>query len=153
MSYTPEAMALRRCKARCADGSPCHAFACWDDPRGLCASHGRHHRGPMAKQPTPSKHARYVPCTCVAYAFPHRPGAGVCRWPDEPRFEELGPEGQRRAVVASMEALRGHAARVVGHASPTDDAHEDAEFEVGVMLEFREAIARRSAGGRASSPT
>ena len=31
-------------------------------------------------------------CRCDAYRFPHRPGGGLCRWPDPPcvRWQEVG---------------------------------------------------------------
>ena len=30
--------------------------------------------------------ANYEPCKCVAYNWPHRPGGGLCNWPDEPEY-------------------------------------------------------------------
>lgn len=29
---------------------------------------------------------RYIPCDCIAYDWPHRPGGGICRWPGEPEY-------------------------------------------------------------------
>jgi len=81
--YGREAVARRRCRATKADCSPCRAWALWDDPGQRCVSHaGRHHVGPMSRQYGPDTRARYVPCQCAAYAWPHRPGGGRCRWPD-----------------------------------------------------------------------
>src|SRR4051794_14167521 len=37
MAYSPEAAKLRRCRAVCADGGPCMAWAIWGQPDGLCA--------------------------------------------------------------------------------------------------------------------
>jgi len=28
--------------------------------------------------------AQVVPCSCSAYPWPHRPGGGLCRWPEKP---------------------------------------------------------------------
>ena len=33
------------------------------------------------------KSDNYQRCGCAAYPFPHRPGGGYCRWPDEPRVQ------------------------------------------------------------------
>ncbi len=71
MAYTPETRARRRCTATRTDGAPCRAFAAWGDPMQRCGGHGGRSRG------------RPV-CRCVAYNWPHRPGGGLCRWPDEP---------------------------------------------------------------------
>jgi hypothetical protein len=80
-TYGPEARARRRCLGVRKDGQPCGCYALWDDDRQLCFTHaGRHHTGPI---PIPT---RYTPCTCVAYPFSHRPGAGLCRWPDQPLY-------------------------------------------------------------------
>ncbi len=35
------------------------------------------------------------PCTCPAYSFPHRAGAGLCRWPDHPESRWPGEVGKR----------------------------------------------------------
>jgi hypothetical protein len=32
--------------------------------------------------------ARYVPCRCSAYQWPHRPGGGACCWPETPWWEQ-----------------------------------------------------------------
>jgi hypothetical protein len=36
-----------------------------------------------------------IPCRCVAYAWPHRPGGGLCCWPDLPRYKSTVPAGTR----------------------------------------------------------
>lgn len=95
MAYSAKAVALRRCVGTSKAGRPCRAWAVWDDPRQLCVQHaGRGHTGPMQNhrrwQP-----ARYVPCTCAAYAFPHRPSAGICRWPDPPLLRLTTPAGTK----------------------------------------------------------
>lgn len=87
-------MELRRCHATKADGSRCHAWAVWGDSRDRCVRHG-------GKSPYPPKlgpykghqRARYVPCQCEAYAWPHRPGGGLCRWPDAPHYRWPKPAG------------------------------------------------------------
>ena len=96
MADGPKAIERRKCAAIRKDGRPCEAWALWDDPRQLCVAHsGRHHRGPMFLKFRPYRYqkARYVPCTCAAYAWPHRPSGGLCRWPDPPIFRCLTPCG------------------------------------------------------------
>ena len=93
MAYSARAEIRRRCVALRKDGKPCEAWATWDDPHQRCAIHaGRHFRGhlPIRRRfrfPAARKrHAKYKPCTCPAYWFPHRPGGGLCEWPDPPRY-------------------------------------------------------------------
>jgi len=98
--YSAEARARRRCRGRRRDGEPCHAWALWDDPRQLCVNHaGRNHTGPHPKVRawlTNSGKTRYAPCTCAAYCWPHRPGGGVCEWPNlSPRWRCTTPAGER----------------------------------------------------------
>ena len=106
--YTEAAAARRRCTARRADGEPCCCWAVWDDPRQLCVNHaGRHHRGPMpdpSARPLPARGARPA-CRCGAYAWPHRPGGGLCRWPDPP--SEIHPSvlGTRRFRLRASGAM------------------------------------------------
>lgn len=107
MAYSEKAKQKRRCKHVHPDGRACKAWAVWDDARQLCNVHaGRHHRGPML---TPDerievsnyefatgaevlcRHAKPKPCKCVAYAWPHRPGGGLCRWPDPPVYRRTTP--------------------------------------------------------------
>jgi hypothetical protein len=102
MSYTDRARALRRCTAQRKDGEPCRAYARWGDPRRLCASHGAHHTGRMPWPPawaTAEGKARErthnPPCKCRAYQWPHRPGGGLCRWPDPPEWVCTIPAGTR----------------------------------------------------------
>lgn len=93
MAYSEKARELRRCQGTRKDGEPCQAWAIWGHPDGLCAAHaGRRGRSGML----PSylvQHARYEPCTCPAYNWPHRPGGGVCRWPDPPEYRLTTPAG------------------------------------------------------------
>jgi hypothetical protein len=42
--------------------------------------------------------AAVVPCRCQAYPHPHRPGAGLCRWPDPPKYRTTTPQGTRRGI-------------------------------------------------------
>jgi hypothetical protein len=96
--YGPEAIARRRCRGVRKDGQPCRAWAVWNDLRQLCMAHaGRHFRGERAylvavdaDPPT-----QYVPCRCDAYAWPHRPGGGCCRWPEPPQCRLTTPAGTR----------------------------------------------------------
>lgn len=95
MAYSERAKELRRCTGTRKDGEPCRAYACWDDPRGLCAAHGRHHAGPLPEQYAPPKKAKYPPCGCAAYQWPHRPGGGLCEWPDVPEYRLTTPAGTK----------------------------------------------------------
>lgn len=95
MAYSRMAKAVRRCRGTRKDGEPCQAYAVWDDPRGLCAAHGRHHTGPLPKRYAPHKKSSYPPCRCRAYQWPHRPGGGLCEWPDVPEYRLLTPLGTK----------------------------------------------------------
>ena len=96
MAYTRAAVERRRCLGTKKDGSPCRAWAVWDDPRQLCVQHaGRGHRGPQRNVYKPNRPGRYVPCRCEAYSFPHRPSAGLCRWPDPPVYRLTTPAGTK----------------------------------------------------------
>lgn len=39
-------------------------------------------------------------CACAAYAWPHRPGGGLCRWPNPPKRTCLTPAGTNRRGTA-----------------------------------------------------
>jgi hypothetical protein len=87
MAYSEAARTRRRCTGTRRDGTPCRAWACWDDAQRCCASQaGRHHTGPLAPAPCPGprRRTRYTPCVCGAYGWPHRPAGGQCRWPEPP---------------------------------------------------------------------
>ena len=99
MPYSLKARTLRRCRAIRADGGACQAWAIWGHPEGLCAAHagvsGRiKGRSPLAPPLNILHHARYPLCSCAASSFPHRPGGGLCRWPD-PLEWQLRPRGAR----------------------------------------------------------
>lgn len=81
MPYSEKARELRRCRAQTRDGQPCQNYAVWDDALGRCGTHG----GRVAGRHTREKTA-YTPCDCAAYPFPHRPGSGICQWPDPPQY-------------------------------------------------------------------
>lgn len=86
MAYSEKAKALRQCKALRKDGKPCQAYAVWGED--FCMAHsGRHHRGPMPhpyEQRFKKRPRRSPTCRCPAYNWPHRPGGGLCQWPDPP---------------------------------------------------------------------
>ena len=86
LAYTEKARSLRQCVAVKPNGERCRAWARWGDARQLCLVHsGGHHTGPMSEAARIG--VRTVPlCHCVAYAWPHRPGGGLCRWPDNPEY-------------------------------------------------------------------
>ena len=88
--YSLRAMQVRRCQATKADGSRCHAWAVWGAWPSLCVKHG-------GRSPYPPKiggcTTRYQSCHCEAYNWPHRPGSGLCRWPDLPQYRRTTPAG------------------------------------------------------------
>jgi len=91
--YTEQARASRRCTGTTKDGSPCRAYALWGGD--LCVVHARPGpRGPQRGrwEPPPPRKSGAV-CHCVAYAWPHRPGGGLCCWPDEPEYRLTTPAG------------------------------------------------------------
>lgn len=71
----------RRCTATKRNGQRCRAFACTGDHR--CSAHGG----------TPTGKRRRPICTCPAYAWPHRPRGGFCRYPLEPEYRLTTPAG------------------------------------------------------------
>jgi hypothetical protein len=98
MAYSLKARELRRCRALTKVGERCRAWACWDDPEGRCASHAGRTGGQRSRRWSRGpdvQHARYEPCNCAAYSWPHRPGGGFCRWPDEPEYRLTTPAGTR----------------------------------------------------------
>ena len=109
---------LRQCTATKQNGEPCQGWACWDDPLRSCVSHCRPHRGPtLPGQHRRSEKTRYTPCMCIAYAWPHRPGGGLCRWPDPPLYRSSTPKSTHawprgstrfeREFLARMRRYRG----------------------------------------------
>lgn len=65
----PRISAFVRCSAETRDGRNCKAPACAGDTR--CRWHGGRRRIPKV-------------CRCSAYAWPHRPGSGKCRFHEPP---------------------------------------------------------------------
>lgn len=136
MAYTPAAAARRRCTATTKTGAPCRGWATWAPPVGrgwatwggaprLCARHAR-----LAGLVVPSEgQAPRPPCRCAAYAWPHRPGGGLCRWPDPPQY--------RRTTEAGTHSLLW---RPPGRAS-------------GALMRFLERTYRREARARARERT
>lgn len=94
MAYGIEAQSRRRCTGTTKAGEPCRAWGVWDDPRRLCGSHAGRNRGPFGRE-RKSEKTHYAPCRCAAYNWPHRPGGGLCRWPDEPLFRCTIPTGTK----------------------------------------------------------
>jgi hypothetical protein len=96
--YSATARARRRCTATRRDGEPCRAYALWDDPGQRCVIHaGRGKRGPhRSRFAQPSRPAAVSPCRCVAYQWPHRPGGGLCRWPEPPLYRLTTPASSHR---------------------------------------------------------
>lgn len=90
MAYSAKAKLRRKCTGRKADGTPCQAWARWGDDRQLCSSHAIKKRKPSDGYKVMKSKAK---CECEAYQWPHRPGSGLCRWPDPPLFKCLTPAG------------------------------------------------------------
>jgi|DEB0MinimDraft_6_1074348.scaffolds.fasta_scaffold00749_9 hypothetical protein len=65
---------VRKCKAIKKNGDPCKLWAVWGDTR--CNRHGGSANGRIG-----------AVCDCEAYPFPHRPGGGLCEWPDPPTYK------------------------------------------------------------------
>jgi hypothetical protein len=95
MPYTQRALLLRRCRTVLRDGRPCPNYAAWGDPLHRCSSHG----GRRTRWVRREYRTAYEPCTCAAYAWPHRPGGGRCRWPDEPLERCATPAGTHAGDV------------------------------------------------------
>lgn len=94
MAYNAAAVALRRCTATTRAGAACKGWAMWDDPEQRCCTHaGKGHQGPLASRfARLQRRRRTVPgCRCAAYNWPHRPGSGLCRWPEAPRHQLTTP--------------------------------------------------------------
>ena len=87
MAYTDKARSMRRCVGTNKDGSPCKNYAGWGDPEQKCY----HHRS----EPRPKVKAR---CRCAAYLWTHRPGSGLCRWPDPPKERWVDVSEQVKAT-------------------------------------------------------
>lgn len=86
--YSDRARELRRCQAERKDGTSCQGWAVWGDEQGRCAGHGGRVAGRHVLERT-----HYTPCRCIAYAWPHRPGSGLCKWPDMPEYRSTLPAG------------------------------------------------------------
>jgi len=88
MAYSETAIELRRCKGTNKDGEPCQAWALWAAPDGMCKEHTSWAYADC-KFPAPT-------CRCSAYQWPHRPGGGLCQWPDVPDEVCSIPAGTRK---------------------------------------------------------
>ena len=105
MAYSERARYRRQCQGIRRDGERCQGWAMWQHPYGLqlCGQHaGRGHRGPQRWRSFEERvatwdaqHGNVTPCTCGAYAWPHRPAGGLCRWPDPPVRSSTIPAGTR----------------------------------------------------------
>ena len=109
MAYSDKARELRRCKALRKDGGRCQGWAMWESVEGLCYKHTPKEEREAIWQDRrlqcfeegrsifSASYAKYPPCTCAAYAWPHRPGGGLCRWPDPPTHRSTRRAGTRPA--------------------------------------------------------
>lgn len=103
MAYSTLAASRRRCRGLRRDGTPCRAWALWNDPGQRCRMHS-------TKRGQNRTYRRLMAATvghdladalgrpvrrCLAYRWPHRPGSGLCRWPEEPRAVCATPLGTR----------------------------------------------------------
>ena len=98
--YGAEAIRRRRCRGVRKDGEACRAWALWGDPRQVCAAHAGHRRRNSGPRPAnfwgTTPRTRPPNCRCAAYAWPHRPGGGLCRWPAPPLFRLAQPPSTHR---------------------------------------------------------
>jgi hypothetical protein len=110
MAYSERAKVLRRCKATRQDGQPCKAFALWGGD--TCAGHTYKQRGKATgDERYTGMRTKAVACTCIAYAWPHRPGGGLCNWPDAPQWESTTPAGTHSFMRAFKKKYRALARR------------------------------------------
>lgn len=94
--YTETAEKMRRCTANRRDGNPCGNFALWTASDQRCRWHTSDEWAGKTEA-----HFTTVTCHCAAYQWPHRPGGGLCKWPDEPaaiHHVEAGTRGRRGPV-------------------------------------------------------
>ena len=56
----------------------------------------------LAKKPVRKR----ATCTCAAYRWPHRPGGGLCRWPDPPAGQHPTAAGTNRPTAERRRGLR-----------------------------------------------
>ena len=117
MAYSDKAKQMRQCTALRKDGKPCQAWALWGGT--VCAAHAYTTRGPGNGRPWEVLRSKAPPCTCKAYAWPHRPGAGLCQWPDPPRQQCTTPAGTR----SWMKPYRLRAALLAGSTLSTAGIH------------------------------
>jgi hypothetical protein len=104
--YSEKAKAARRCKATRRDGQPCRAWALWNGD-GLCAGHAYKRRGKASEQYRYSGMPTNAPaCICNAYAWPHRPGSGLCNWPDAPKWRSTIPAGTHSYIRGYKQRYR-----------------------------------------------
>lgn len=158
--YGPAAIARRRCKATCADGQPCRAWALWNDAAQRCNVHaGRHHRGKMPDIPPSWYRPRAsVTCDCAARPHRHRPGSGDCRWPEPPLKRctrrpgiRSGPgrSGRLRDIgVRGITAILGMSKREIRRALPAIQA----ALHNGENIANQAARRRQAAHPPASDP-
>lgn len=90
--YSGLAIEARRCHATKRDGTPCRAWGVWPDV--YCVRHGGFSNIPPRRTAYGGYRSRAPACHCPAYAWPHRPGGGLCNWPSEvPSGEHPTPAG------------------------------------------------------------
>lgn len=107
--YSEKARELRRCRATRKDGARCQGWAVWQDEQGRCAGHGGRIEGPHIRERT-----RCTPCTCVAYPWPHRPGSGLCLWPDPPAYRLNIREGTHATGYKALHSILRQPSPIAG---------------------------------------
>jgi hypothetical protein len=83
-----------RCSELRANGQRCRCTAVYGGT--LC----RYHGGEPAPRP------KLRPCSCRAYAWPHRAAGGACRYPDPTRLRLTTPAGQHNEPSGWRRAQR-----------------------------------------------
>ena len=100
--YSDLARKRRRCTATTKAGEPCQQFAVWgDEADHRCAAHGGRVPGPHQVEKT-----AFTPCRCEAYAWPHRPGGCLCRWPDPPLYRSRMRPGTHSGGTDARKKIR-----------------------------------------------
>ena len=107
------------CGSLRVDGEQCRGTAVYGGE--LC----RYHGGEPAPRP------KLRPCQCRAYAWPHRAGGGLCRYPDPPLYRRTTPAGTHRESSGWWRAQRVLAHRALDLGEP------DALAELAARLQRR----------------
>ena len=102
MAYSKKALNVRRCLHLKPKGERCKSFAMWGNLEQFCSEHCGRTRGrsltyiERIDKVLSGQRPKAPRCECSAYKWPHRPGGGLCRWPDDPLGQCPTPAGTCR---------------------------------------------------------